>query len=103
MTFYVFIETWRKTVRISKYHSKFPKLLCSREQVGHSLALSPCCSGCSDREHTYPAVLFNLHLGDKEPLAVTQQQEQELLNHRDLMGLLALQFCLVVCLFITGE
>lgn len=52
-------------------------------------------AGGSDRQPTFPAVMSSLHLGDNEPLAVTQQQAHVLLNHRDLVGLLALAvlFC----------
>lgn len=56
----------------------------------HRPVLAPCFAGASDRQPTFPAVMSSLPLGDKEPLAVTQQQAHALLNHRDLVGLLAL-------------
>lgn len=52
--------------------------------------LLPFCADCSDREQTLPDALSSLGLGDNKPLAVTQHQAYVLLNHRDLMGFLAL-------------
>lgn len=64
-------------------------LLCLIFVLEHRPALPPCFAGGSDRQ-TFPAVMSSLPLGDNEALAVTQQQAHVLLNHRHLVGLLAL-------------
>lgn len=56
----------------------------------HRPALPSCFAGGPDRQPTFPVVMSSLCLGDNELLAVTQQQAHVLLNHRDLVGLLAL-------------